>query len=222
MLTIESPSDLTGLHTWLKADAGVLKTIAGTVAAADTETIERWTDQSGNSRNADQSTAAKQPTLRASVQNSLPVVRFDGGDVLATSAFTALTQPFTVAFMAIANPDSTSRVVVGMTGSNVRVTSGNLWTALALTALSGAAATTSPVIVIAKFNGTSSLIRVNGTEATGDAGTGTASQLFVGGGTSTPTAPYNKDIGEVCIYSRGLTGAEISALETHLRSRWGI
>src|SRR5262249_18800545 len=40
--------------------------------------LSQWTDQSGNNRNATQSSAGSQPTLVNGVLNGQPVVRFDG------------------------------------------------------------------------------------------------------------------------------------------------
>ena len=68
------PSSLSGLHLWLKADAGVLE--AASDPAEDGDNVWRWEDQSGQSNHANQTTVADQPSYHTSVQNSLPVVRF--------------------------------------------------------------------------------------------------------------------------------------------------
>ncbi len=69
-----TPSQITGLALWLKADA-----ITG---LADGDAIGTWTDSSGNGRNATQATAGAKPTYKTGIINSLPVARFDGGDAL--------------------------------------------------------------------------------------------------------------------------------------------
>lgn len=58
------------LELWLKADAGVTKDGSDRVSA--------WADQSGNGRNATQSTSDKRPTYYANQQNGQPVLRLDG------------------------------------------------------------------------------------------------------------------------------------------------
>lgn len=69
-----TPTDIADLEVWLDADA-----IAG---LADTDPVSSWTDETGNGHDAAQATASKQPTFRTDVANGLPMVRFDGGDVL--------------------------------------------------------------------------------------------------------------------------------------------
>lgn len=60
--------DTAAIATWLTATTGYVVT---------------WYDQSGGSKNATQTTAAAQPLYVASGQNSKPVARFEGNDVLA-------------------------------------------------------------------------------------------------------------------------------------------
>lgn len=66
-------------YAWYKADAGVY-TDAGTTLATDTQTVQQWNDQSGNSRHLSQATSGKRPVYRTGIINSLPVVRFAGTD----------------------------------------------------------------------------------------------------------------------------------------------
>jgi hypothetical protein len=65
---------------WLKADAGLEQTSGGTPATADGDPVGRWLDQSGNGRHVSQATGSLRPTLKLNIQNSLPVVQFDGVD----------------------------------------------------------------------------------------------------------------------------------------------
>jgi hypothetical protein len=67
-----SPSDLTGLRQWLKADA---------LSLADNDPVSSWTDSSGNALHAT-NTGSARPTFKTSIVNSLPIVRFDGADDL--------------------------------------------------------------------------------------------------------------------------------------------
>lgn len=61
-----SPSDISGLSLWLKADAGV--TLSGW-------NVTTWADQSGNGRTV---TIGNSPTFTASSINSRPTIDFDG------------------------------------------------------------------------------------------------------------------------------------------------
>lgn len=64
-----SPSSISGLQLWLKADA-----ITG---LSDGAPVSTWEDSSGNSRDATQSGSSR-PTYKTSIVNGLPVLRFDG------------------------------------------------------------------------------------------------------------------------------------------------
>lgn len=74
--TAFSPSNISGLSLWLKADAGV--TLSGSNVTA-------WADQSGNGNNATARTG--NATLVSSVINGKPVLRFDGASNLITNNF---------------------------------------------------------------------------------------------------------------------------------------
>jgi len=60
----------TGLKLWLRGDFGVVNDVNNLVSA--------WTDESGNSNNATQTTAGLQPTFVSNAMNAKPVLHFDG------------------------------------------------------------------------------------------------------------------------------------------------
>ena len=68
-----APTDKSGLLFWFKTDAGVTES-GGLVSA--------WADQSGNGRDASQSSGALQPTYTAGVLNSKPGISFPSGTYL--------------------------------------------------------------------------------------------------------------------------------------------
>lgn len=68
-----TPASISGLALWFKADA---------LALNDGDAVTTWPDSSGNGYDLSQSTTAAKPTYKTAILNSLPVVRFDGGDVL--------------------------------------------------------------------------------------------------------------------------------------------
>jgi hypothetical protein len=68
-LNIEAAIPTTGLHLWLRADAGVA--LNGSQAA-------RWLDQSGSGRHATMNTTARQPTYVTGALNGKPLLRFFG------------------------------------------------------------------------------------------------------------------------------------------------
>lgn len=65
---------------WLDAsdDATLFDATSGGSLPTNGNDIARWEDKSGNGRHATQSVAASCPHRQTSVQNGLPVVRFDG------------------------------------------------------------------------------------------------------------------------------------------------
>lgn len=89
-----SPSSLTGLKLWLRADAGVWQDAARTiVASADGDVVGGWTDLSGQGNHVTQAITSKKPLLKMGPNgiNSSSVVRGDGADdmlKLASAAFT--------------------------------------------------------------------------------------------------------------------------------------
>lgn len=83
-MTLWTPSDLAGstLSVWYKADSLTL---------SDGDGVASWADSSGNGNTLAQSTDSRQPTYQASELNSLPVVRYDGGnDILRDGDIAAL------------------------------------------------------------------------------------------------------------------------------------
>lgn len=70
---------------WVMADQGVFIN-AGTTAATDNQLVQQWNDFSGNSRHATELT--NKPTLRTSIVNGLPVIRYDNIDRLLSTGLT--------------------------------------------------------------------------------------------------------------------------------------
>jgi hypothetical protein len=80
-------------------DTTALLAFTGT-GALDNGFIKTWYDQSGNSRNANQTTALSQPQIVSSgsviLENGKPAIDFDAiNDALRTSSFTTISQPTT-------------------------------------------------------------------------------------------------------------------------------
>lgn len=81
--TTFSPSDLSGLVQWLKADA-----ITG---LSDGDPVSTWGDSSGNGRDASGSGSAR-PVYKTNILNGKPTVRFDGVDDTMSLAALTLTK----------------------------------------------------------------------------------------------------------------------------------
>lgn len=68
-MALWTPSDLSGLAGWYKADA--------ITSLSDGDAVVSWVDSSSNSNTLTQSTAGAQPSYQTNELNSLPIVRFD-------------------------------------------------------------------------------------------------------------------------------------------------
>lgn len=212
-----SPSDVSGLSIWLKADNG-------TGGVSDGDAIGTWTDQSGNAINFTQSTSSKKPLYKTNIQNSLPVGRFDGSDdLIQTSTFTTINQPYTIfiamnfssgQYMMDAQSNQVNftkfisgldylRFNAGLTNNQYTETyptGFHVWTILA--------------------NGSSSLVRKDGSQkVAGDSGSNTLSQLFIGSAFNA-TSSAALDLGEFILYSGDKTSS-FSSVESYLKTRWG-
>lgn len=225
------PSTITGLKGWFKADAGAYKD-AGVTLAADTETLQRWADQSGNANHVNQATAGLRPTYRTGILNGLPVVRFSNASdtrLLSSNLASLMSQPNTL--YAVAVPTTTSlsglRIFVdGNDASNRNVlylNSGTYgWYAGSLVASSTAGSNGVGVVASAVFNGASSTFRINaGSDDTGSPGAaglnGFCLGNYQGGGFG-----FDGDLGEVLIYAGSHNSTDRANVVSYLRTRWGI
>lgn len=97
------PSMLPNLLAWFKADAGASVNTDGTGGTpANTGTVGRWTDQSGNGHHFSQGTAGNRPTFLTAGFNGLPCINFiaanntcldnvlSGGITLGANTLTAI------------------------------------------------------------------------------------------------------------------------------------
>lgn len=95
-LSVEPPDiDTTNLGLWLKADVGCKKT--GGSNCSDGDGVETWENQ-GGVVDAIQTTGGFQPIFKTGILNGLPIVRFDGSDdtlSIVSSAETSLTDTLT-------------------------------------------------------------------------------------------------------------------------------
>lgn len=227
-----SPSDLSNLALWFKADA-----ITGLVNG---DPVATWSDESGNTRDATQATAAKQPTYATAVQNGLPVVRFSDASSqrLATAAFAAaLTQPNTI--FVVGNHAATGGTrgyfIDGIASGNRQAFARGLGSDNGKFGLFAGAASASnvdgPLVTIPTgmllwtvvFNGASSSIRKSrAAYSSGDPGSHSLSGLSIGSGWSDAFGYLPGDVGEIIVYDRALTTAERDQVEQHLTDKWAV
>ena len=225
----DTPNILRGLSLWLdSSDTSTITEAAGLVS--------QWDDKSGNGNNATQGTESLQPTTNATTQNSKNVLDFDNGD--------SLTLPS--ALHSIPNGDNTLFIVglhaatavndyyIGMTESGAgryyyrANADGDGVLGLNRTGDSSAVAVASAgdAFHLGTFfrSGTTQSISVDsGTPVTNTSG---LSESGIDAATIGSKAGAGSfllgSIAEIIIYSRALSTAEISAVETYLSNKWGI
>lgn len=218
------PSDISNLYLWYKADAGVLNG-AGSSASSG-ETVGTWQDQSGNNRHAYQTTGSAQPLYQTGVKNSKPGVYWGSGDYFTNELGATVSQPFS--FFAVASNNNTGLAwLFSATPATVywNRTADNKLSMYAGTALGDDNALDDAkwLIVVAVFNGSSSTMFINGTNAvSGNAGTGSASHLIVGNYINFVLSWYLSYMPEFGMYNKALSGTEITNLTTGLNAKWSI
>lgn len=192
------------------------------LTANDGDSISTWDDETGNGYDL---TAGKAGTFQTSVINGNPVVRFDGADDFLNVAFTTIDQPYTI--FAVAQKRGTSSnnevlfdseattnsgILKGQINNNMFIYAGSF--------LEDGAEDTEQTIWSAHFDSTNSILRDNGTEYTGDVGTGGLQGFTVGAkGDAAEFGDY--DVGEILIYPVDKSGI-IADVESYLSDKWGI
>lgn len=194
---------------------------------SDDDLLSPWLDMSGNDRSLLRTPDAAKPHYRTGVQNGLPIVRFDGSaDDMNTTAGFSLAQPTTMFIMLKIINTSGAGFVIGGAGSGTRQQVYHIDADPTFLMHAGTAITTTTdltgafEIIVMRFNGASSWIRLNGSQNNiADPGAqALTAPVFVctsyGGGGNVAG-----DIGEIIVYD----GAEDpSANEAYLAAKWGI
>lgn len=127
-----SPTDISGLKLWLKADE-----ISG---LSDGGTVSSWIDSSSDGRNA---TCGNCPIYKINILNGKPVVRFDGSNDVMTFTGISDTRTVFVVFNDLGSNDYAhlfgggnvvwhgdtiaSGVVIGLTWANDNIDNGQSW-----------------------------------------------------------------------------------------------
>jgi hypothetical protein len=190
---------------------------------SDTNAVATWPDLSGNSN--DITEATNRPTYRTNIQNSLPVVRFDGtndrlskvGGITGISA-----QPLTFFFALDSNTAGRRLVNVGTTFA-IGHEATNVFRMFAGTNLDYVASNTNWNVHVCVFNTTSSAGSLNGTlSSVATSGTNAASGDFSVGSSLTPSVFLNGDFGEIGVVNGAVSTADRQRIEGYLGWKWGV
>lgn len=212
-----NPSVLPGLVAWYDAsDAASITSSGGAVS--------QWNDKSGSGFHLVQATGAKQPATGATTINGLNVldfVRANSQTMAKTSISTTVTSVFIV--MKYTSTTGTQAVVA----TNASTFFYQVFANGLLNMFAGAAIQTSndwttgtAFDAYAIVNGASSVINLNGTSATGNAGTTTAATSLIVGD-DTGTSYIDGSIGELFISSQVISGADLTSATSYLSTKWG-
>lgn len=213
------PTDIAGLTGWWDASD------ASTFTFGTGSAVAQWRDKSGMARHVDQATGAKQPTRDQTV-NGLSAVKFVASNQhILRGTHAATPRPKTV--WAIVRPDTantSTEVFIGH--SNMSLRSQNVYGMDATASLYSAQPDTNgvPAFVAGVFrDDTTSTIHVNGTTATGNAGTiGSGTMVFSLGGNNSDAEHASYTICETGVYDGLLTAPQIAQLHAYAQSKWGV
>ena len=250
--TAFSPSNISGLSLWLKADAGV--TLSGSNVTA-------WADQSGNGFNADGNvTNGVNPVFVSNVKNGKPILRFGNNDdatVLRTNSTTfGNNGEFTI--FTVHKYDDTGNTwaeliskgdLLSDAGSQIAISPRNIASDPATSAfgvmgfvdeeyawnfLYQEPASTSWSIICGtqSITNNSQQYHVNGSLASSSASVSSINQLNIAigignsGSDSTPSVAsyggFKGDLAEVIFYNRPLTTQERQQVEAYLNAKYAI
>ena len=208
-----TPADLTGLVAWWDASD------TATITHDDTGAVSAWADKSGNGYSLTQPTSTRRPTTGATSLNSLNVLTFDGGDDII-SATLAQSQPFTIATVWRDVPGD-ARWYSSASNDVQYISWLGIYAGTAV--LNGPAYTPNTWAYSTHiFNGSSSVVRLNGTAgSTGNPGaTAMSGSLWIGSRTGSFYLTGN--VAEFIVAAGALTGSDLTDLETYLSDKWGL
>lgn len=230
------PANISGLVSWLKADA-----IFG---LADGDKVASWPDSTTNGNGAAQSTLAQRPTYKASIAaiNNRPVLRFNG-----TSSNMIISHKTSLA------PSEISIFVLGMHNTDVdwepflMKTTTNAWNdGWGLAELSGngtynygffvntynatfvstSLSTATYKLLEGIYDRTNVEYLINGasqgTQALAAAITTSTSDIYIGHYTLGAAKYLDGDIAEILIYNRGLNSTERKTIECYFSVKYAL
>ncbi len=193
-----SPSDISGLIIWNKADS-----LALTNGAA----VSSWTDSSSNANHATQATAANKPTFITNQINGKPIVRFDGTDFLTTTVLIASTAAVSVYIVVKNSSTSPGNYLLSMgTDLNAIISEfvAGKWEYYS-----------SPRTVIG--NTSTTVFQIIKTTVGSSVLGG-----WVVGAWSSGSSPFIGDVAEIIVYNSVLSGANDTSVTSYLQSKYGL
>lgn len=206
-----SPTDISGLKLWLKADA-----ITG---KSDGDTVSTWSDSSGLGNDA---TAGTAPIYKTNIINGLPVVRFSSS-ILDTPSISWTNQTI---FIVGLGSGSNRYAVSFSSGSENALIYGFAANTLEIynnPRLSIGTFSSFSYATIIRTASTSTTVRLNGSQ------TGTTGTVSIPGSGAVRLGnhflgsnPFVGDIAELLIYDAVVSGTDLTNVESYLADKYGL
>ena len=200
-----------------------------TITKDGSDLISQWNDKSGNGNNVT-TTGAARPTSAAGIQNGKAVARFLGGDFISSASIASNAASTIFIVFQSTNTYPTSGTDVDMLFRHDDPGGSNDY---ALTSTNGVIDATAPGF--RRENGGTVNLMVNGSATTSplnpnefyigraeSSSNPSYSGVFTFGATAGGSFSLIGDIGEILIYDRTLSAAEVTAAETYLSNKWAI
>lgn len=211
--------------TPLSLSPSLLLDASAITGRVNNDLLPTWLDGSGNTRDAAQAADALKPTYKTAQQNGLAGVSFGGSAEMVTPAW-AQTSARTI--FAVAKPHViASNGVLLDTGAGTEQAiflPSSAWAGYqGSTDTFGAAVVDRCDYITYQFNGASSFGRVNGTQDTGNPGSGALSNTtMLIGKNPAGSLHYNGLLFELIVVPALSSTGEISSVETYLKAKWGL
>lgn len=241
-------ASIAGLQAWYKADAGVLDASDNPITV-DGTAAKTWQDQSGNNRHLTQATAGARALWKAAIQNSLPVMRFDGADDRFSTASLTLGTAGRSIFVVCSRPNWATSAYAAAVGIAHGPTAGqSLFVSTlasaqdwvggdAIATGAGYNSTQNPRwvgalgltgaafhVINSNLSAAAASLQVDGVALTPRVSSvaalpSTTAALFVGD--SGASNFFTGDLGEVLVYDSALAAGDIATIFGYLKTRWG-
>lgn len=243
--TLSSPLDNPGCIFWVPPNPDSFRDDSGGLIA-DTELVGTWLDSSGNGNNATMTASSSAPSYQTNIQNSLPMVLFDGVDnILNCNGVATSLQgedtPYTIAmvFKKVGNVGIQVAFGVGRTVSTnpfirVGTTTNSFLVGRRDDATGGAgdedaggAVGTSPRVFAVRYNGTTVDAYTENTlilnAVAQNVGVLTLNIAALGAlPRAAPVNFFNGYLGEVILYNSALSDTRFVNTINYLRLKWAI
>lgn len=224
----EQPITTSGLHLWLRADTGVLRSDG--LSASNGQQVARWLDQSGNGRNASMATSARQPSLAAGALNGLPVLRFNGAQSMYLDIFARPTRYTVFIVGKNSTPTETFSMILGPGGNSannqMRWEGGS--NALFVGPGNGGPVNTSTIgntriyhELSASYDGATMTVYRDGNAVSPSYALSTTAPWELASVGSYYSSYYmTGDLAEVIMYDRALSASERGSVDSYLRTKY--